>query len=195
MADSAPYAIIGLGNPGPEYAQTRHNAGFWFADLLAARHHGNFRKEAKFFGDLARVRIAGADVLLLKPMTFMNRSGQAVAALANFYKLPPEQLLVAHDELDLPAGSTRLKLGGGHGGHNGLRDIHKSQGDGYRRLRVGIGHPGDKALVLNYVLSRPQKAEEEAIMTGLDDAANAIETWLQGSWNKALQQLHTPASP
>ncbi|MDB5969826.1 MAG: Peptidyl-tRNA hydrolase [Hydrocarboniphaga sp.] len=185
-------AIVGLGNPGAEYQRTRHNAGFWFADLIADRFRADFRSESKFFGATARVKIAGTDVLLLKPMTFMNRSGQAAAALANFYKLTPDQLLVAHDELDLPAGAMRLKLGGGHGGHNGLRDIHKSQGEAYRRLRIGIGHPGDKNLVLDYVLGRPSKADEEAIFDGLARAADAVETWLATTWDKGLQQLHTP---
>ena len=184
-------AIVGLGNPGPEYQRTRHNAGFWFADLVADRYRAGFRSESKFFGATARVKIAGTDVLLLKPMTFMNRSGQSVAALVQFYKLTPDQLLVAHDELDLSAGTMRLKLGGGHGGHNGLRDIHKSQGDGYRRLRVGIGHPGDKNLVLDYVLGRPSKADEEAIFSGLARSLDAVETWLGSNWDKGLQQLHT----
>jgi len=188
-------AIVGLGNPGAEYERTRHNAGFWFADLVADRHRGSFRSESKFFGATARVKISGIDVLLLKPTTFMNRSGQAVAALAHFYKLTPDQLLIAHDELDLPAGAMRLKLGGGHGGHNGLRDIHKSQGEAYRRLRVGIGHPGDKNLVLDYVLGRPSKADETAIFDGLARALDAVETWLADpagkGWDKGLQQLHT----
>lgn len=186
-------AIVGLGNPGAEYQRTRHNAGFWFADLIADRFRADFRSESKFFGATARVKIAGTDVLLLKPMTFMNKSGQSVAALVNFYKLTPDQLLVAHDELDLPAGAMRLKLGGGHGGHNGLRDIHKSQGADYRRLRVGIGHPGDKNLVLDYVLGRPSKADEEAIFDGLARSADAVETWLSTTWDKGTQQLHTSA--
>ena len=186
-------AIVGLGNPGAEYQRTRHNAGFWFADLIADRFHADFRSESKFFGATARVKIAGTDVLLLKPTTFMNKSGQAVAALVNFYKLKPDQLLVAHDELDLPAGSMKLKIGGGHGGHNGLRDIHKSQGPDYRRLRVGIGHPGDKNLVLDYVLGRPSKADEEAIFNGLARSADAVETWLATTWDKGMQQLHTSA--
>lgn len=187
------HAIVGLGNPGPEYARTRHNTGFWFADLAALRYGGSFRTESKFFGETARVKIGPADVLLLKPSTFMNRSGQAVSALANFYKLTPGQLLIAHDELDLPAGTMRLKLGGGHGGHNGLRDIHKSQGEAYRRLRIGIGHPGDKNLVLNYVLGRANKADEDAILDGLDHSLNAVETWFKESWDKGTQQLHTAA--
>lgn len=186
-------AIVGLGNPGAEYQRTRHNAGFWFADLIADRFRADFRSESKFFGATARVKIAGTDVLLLKPTTFMNKSGQAVAALVNFYKLTPDQLLVAHDELDLPAGAMKLKIGGGHGGHNGLRDIHKSQGPDYRRLRVGIGHPGDKNLVLDYVLGRPSKADEEAIFDGLARSADAVETWLATTWDKGTQQLHTSA--
>lgn len=190
MSDSL-HALIGLGNPGAEYARTRHNTGFWFADLVAARAGASFRTESKFFGETARVKLGGTDLLLLKPATYMNKSGQAVTALANFYKLKPEQLLVAHDELDLPAGTMRLKLGGGHGGHNGLRDIHRSQGDGYRRLRIGIGHPGDKNLVLNYVLGRPGKADEEAIFDGLADALDAIEVGYRDGWDKATQQLHT----
>lgn len=191
MADAGLRAIIGLGNPGPDYERTRHNAGFWFAELLAERYRGVFRNEHKFLGELARVRIAGADVLLLKPMTFMNRSGQSVSALAQFYKLAPADLLVAHDELDLPAGETRLKLGGGHGGHNGLRDLHKPLGEGYRRLRIGIGHPGDKTLVLNYVLGRPSRSDEDLIRAGLERASVAVETWLSSSWDKAMQQLHS----
>jgi len=195
MPDANLYAIIGLGNPGGEYERTRHNAGFWFVERLAQRYGGSFRTESKFFGELARIRMAGADVLLLKPATYMNKSGQAVQALAQFYKLKPEQLLIAHDELDLPAGALRLKLGGGHGGHNGLRDIHRSQGEGYRRLRIGIGHPGDKNLVLNYVLGRASKLDEERILAQLDVAAEALETWFKSSWDKALQQLHTAAAP
>lgn len=191
MSSPALIAIVGLGNPGPDYERTRHNAGFWFADAVAARWRGSFRTESKFFGQLARVKIEGSDVLLLKPATFMNRSGQAVQALMQFYKLSPSELLVAHDELDLPAGEMRLKLGGGHGGHNGLRDIHKPLGDGYRRLRIGIGHPGDKNLVLNYVLGRPSKADEDAIHQGLERAVDALPIWLGQSWDKALQQLHT----
>ena len=184
-------AIAGLGNPGPEYERTRHNAGFWFADAVAERWRGSFKIESKFFGSVARVKIEGTDVLVLKPSTFMNRSAQSVQALMQFYKLAPAELLVAHDELDLPAGKMQLKLAGGHGGHNGLRDIHKPLGDGYRRLRVGIGHPGDKNLVLNYVLGRPSKAEDEAIQAGIARAVDTLPVWLAQSWDKALQLLHT----
>lgn len=191
MSEQQLYAIVGLGNPGAEYEHTRHNAGFWLVDRAVDRFRGNFRVESKFFGVLARVKIGNADVLLLKPGTFMNRSGQSVSALAQFYKIPPENLLIAHDELDLPAGDMRLKLGGGHGGHNGLRDIHKPIGEAYRRLRIGIGHPGDKNLVLNYVLGRPSKADADAIDKGVDRALDAIETWFTQTWDKAVQQLHT----
>ena len=190
-SDTDLYAVVGLGNPGDEYARTRHNAGFWFADRLAERGRASLRRESKFHGEFARVKLGGVDVLLLKPLTFMNRSGQAVQALAQFYKLPPDRILVAHDELDLPVGTARLKLGGGHGGHNGLRDIHRALGEGYRRLRVGIGHPGDKNLVLNYVLGRPGRDDEAAILAALDQSADAVETWISRGWERALTQLHT----
>lgn len=185
------HAIVGLGNPGGEYARTRHNAGFWFVDLLADAARAPFRAEAKFHGELARIKLGGADVLLLKPSTFMNRSGQSVQALCAFYKLAPSAVLIAHDELDLPAGMVKLKAGGGHGGHNGLRDIHRVLGDSYLRLRIGIGHPGDKSLVLNYVLGRPSRVDEEAISGALIDAGAAVDTWLHRGWDRAAMQLHT----
>lgn len=183
--------VVGLGNPGPDYARTRHNAGFWFADALVAQEHASFKVEPKFFGDVARLKLQGIDVHVLKPSTFMNKSGQAVQALCSFYKIAPVDVLVAHDELDIGAGAMRLKIGGGHGGHNGLRDIHKHLGEGYRRLRVGIGHPGDKNLVLGYVLGRPSKADEELIQSGIQQALDALPVWLSHSWDKALQQLHS----
>ncbi|HEY9544995.1 MAG TPA: aminoacyl-tRNA hydrolase, partial [Solimonas sp.] len=154
-----------------------------------------FRTESKFHGELARISLGGRDVLLLKPGTFMNRSGQAVQALVQFYKLSPGSVLIAHDELDLPAGDMRLKAGGGHGGHNGLRDIHKVLGPDYLRLRIGIGHPGDKNLVLNYVLGRASKNDETAILDAFDDAGSAVETWLTRGWERALTQLHTRPVP
>lgn len=193
MADHK-IAIIGLGNPGSEYEATRHNAGFWFVDRLADRAGVPLRAESKFHGLFGRARIGGQDVLLLKPTTFMNRSGRAAQALCQFYKIAPDDVLVAHDELDLAAGTMRLKLAGGHGGHNGLRDLHAQIGSGYRRLRIGIGHPGDKTMVLNYVLGRPSRDDEIAILDGLGRAADATDTWLRGSWDKALQQLHTEKS-
>jgi len=191
MAESRLYAIVGLGNPGAEYDRTRHNAGFWLVDALAAAYRGSFRTEAKFFAEVARVRIGSSDVLLVKPSTFMNRSGQAIQALAAFYKLDPADILVVHDEMDLPVGAMRLKLAGGHGGHNGLRSVHQHIGEGYRRLRVGIGHPGSKELVLGYVLGRASVADDKLIHQGIANAAAAIPVWLEQSWDKAMQQLHS----
>ena len=191
MADSL-IALIGLGNPGAEYAETRHNAGFWLLDRLAEDHQLSFRPDSKFHGLVARARVAGQDLLLLKPSTWMNRSGQAVSALARFYKLPADQLLVVHDELDLPVGTARFKRGGGHGGHNGLRDIHKPMGPDYRRLRVGVGHPGQRELVMRYLTeSRPSRQERDAIDQSIGTAIDAIEIWLGQSWDKAVQALHS----
>lgn len=192
MADTPLYALAGLGNPGPDYARTRHNAGFWLADRLVDAARGTFRFESKFFGEVARVRVGGADLLVIKPATYMNRSGQAISALLGFYKIPVENLLVAHDELDLPVGTVRFKFGGGHGGHNGLRDIHKPLGDQYRRVRIGVGHPGDKNLVMPYLTeSRPSRLEEDAILASIDRAVGAIQTWLEDGWDKATQELHS----
>ncbi|MGH8504932.1 MAG: aminoacyl-tRNA hydrolase [Stenotrophobium sp.] len=186
------HAIVGLGNPGSEYARTRHNAGFWFVDQLAAAQRVAFRVESRFKGELARIRIGDAEVLLLKPATFMNLSGESVQKLAQFYKIVPGDILIAHDELDLPAGTVRLKLGGGHGGHNGLRSLHQHLGAEYRRLRIGIGHPGHKDQVLDYVLGRPSKADEPLIMDAIADAVAAVPLWLTQSWDKAVLQLHSP---
>ncbi|MGH8455718.1 MAG: aminoacyl-tRNA hydrolase [Stenotrophobium sp.] len=191
MPNSSLHAIVGLGNPGQEYARTRHNAGFWFADCLAAQHRGAFRMEPKFKAELARIRIGDADVLLLKPATFMNLSGESVQKLAQFYKLAPADILIAHDELDLPAGSVRLKAGGGHGGHNGLRSLHQHLGAEYLRLRIGIGHPGNKDQVLDYVLGRPGKADEQLINDAIIAATAAIPVWLAQTWDKAVHQLHS----
>lgn len=188
MSSSAVRAIVGLGNPGKDYERTRHNAGFWFVDRFADAQRASFRTESKFHGQLARA----GDVLLLKPGTYMNRSGLAVAALAQFYKVAPTDILVVHDELDLPPGTARLKAGGGHGGHNGLRDVHRHIGDSYLRLRLGVGHPGQKELVMHYLTeTRPGKADEDAIFKSIEDALPAVELWLAGSWEKAQQKLHT----
>ncbi|WP_293368268.1 aminoacyl-tRNA hydrolase [Nevskia sp.] len=195
MSESRLRAIVGLGNPGPEYERTRHNTGFWFADLLADTHRGNFRHEAKFKGDLARIRIGGDELLLLKPQTYMNKSGDAIQPLAAFYKLEPADILVAHDELDLPVGTMKLKRAGGHGGHNGLRSIHQHLGPDYLRLRIGIGHPGTKDQVLGYVLGRPNAADDKLIRDGLIDAMNAIPVWLNQTLEKAMQQLHSISPP
>jgi PTH1 family peptidyl-tRNA hydrolase len=156
--------IVGLGNPGPEYEHTRHNAGFWFVDAVAVAHATPFRKEKKFHGEVARFYAGGHDIWLLKPDTFMNNSGQAVQALAGFYKIDLEHILVAHDDLDLPPGTARLKQGGGHGGHNGLRDIiSKMGGSGFQRLRLGIGHPGDKNKVTGHVLKKTSSEDQIGI--------------------------------
>ncbi|MGH8460657.1 MAG: aminoacyl-tRNA hydrolase [Stenotrophobium sp.] len=186
------HAIVGLGNPGAEYARTRHNSGFWFVEQLAAQHRGNFRVESRFRGELARVRIGESEVLMLKPATFMNLSGEAIQRLAQFYKIAPADILVAHDELDLPAGTARLKVGGGHGGHNGLRSVHQHLGAEYLRLRIGIGHPGHKDQVLDYVLGRPSKADEVLIVDSIAAAAAVMPVWLTQSWDKAVLQLHSP---
>ena len=195
MSDSRLRAIVGLGNPGPEYERTRHNTGFWFVDLLADAYRGSFRFEAKFKGDLARIRIGADEVLLLKPQTYMNKSGDAIQPLAAFYKLEPADVLVAHDELDLPVGTMKLKRAGGHGGHNGLRSVHQHLGPDYLRLRIGIGHPGTKDQVLGYVLGRPNAADDKLIRDGLIEAMNAMPIWLSQTLEKAMQQLHSTPLP
>jgi PTH1 family peptidyl-tRNA hydrolase len=188
--------IVGLGNPGEKYARTRHNAGFWFVDELARRHGGVFRAESKHLGEVARIRMtadggATPELWLLKPTTYMNRSGGSIASLANFYKVSPGEVLVAHDELDLPVGTTRLKLGGGHGGHNGLRDTIAAIGADFWRLRVGIAHPGHKDLVLDYVLQPASAADERAIQGSLERAADALPVMLGQGAEKAMNRLHT----
>jgi PTH1 family peptidyl-tRNA hydrolase len=183
--------IVGLGNPGPEYARTRHNAGFWLVDELARRVGGTFRSESRHQGELAKVRIDGAEVWLLKPMSFMNRSGGPVQSVANFYKVPVESILVAYDDLDFLPGVIKLKQGGGAAGHNGIRDIAPQVGDQFWRLRIGIGHPGDRAAVLNYVLGRPSADEahliEDAIGAGLD----VVPSLISEGGQKAMHRLHT----
>jgi PTH1 family peptidyl-tRNA hydrolase len=182
--------IVGLGNPGPEHQSTRHNAGFWFVDVLANRHGGEFRDYRKYSGETARVTIAERDLILLKPTTYMNRSGLAIRQLSDFFKVPPEQVLVVHDELDLPVGSARLKFGGGHGGHNGLRDTIAHIGENFWRLRLGIGHPGTKAEVIDYVLTRAPRAEEDAILDAVNTAADCIPILLELGAEKAMAKLH-----
>lgn len=184
--------IVGLGNPGPRYETTRHNAGFWFVDELARRSGGVFRPEAKFYGETCRVTLDGHDCLLLKPSTFMNRSGQSVSALAKFYKANPAEILVVHDELDMEPGVARLKMGGGHGGHNGLRDIAAALGSKeFLRLRVGIGHPGQRDAVVDYVLARPSKSDRERIDEALARAERVVPEVLAGSLQKAMNLLHS----
>ena len=185
--------IVGLGNPGPEYDRTRHNAGFWFVDALARQHGASFRHENKFHGETVRLTIGGQDVRLLKPLTFMNRSGQSASALARFYQIPLDAILVVHDELDLPAGTARLKKGGGHGGHNGLRDLNSALGgNGYLRLRLGVGHPGHKDQVVDYVLKKPSKPDEQLITDAIDDGLRVVPLMLEGEIERAMHQLHSP---
>jgi PTH1 family peptidyl-tRNA hydrolase len=184
-------AIVGLGNPGAQYQDTRHNAGFWFVDRLAQRYGGQFRAEAKFFGEVCKVRIGATDVWLLKPTTFMNRSGRSVSALCNFYKIGMAELLVVHDEIDLSPGDIRLKVGGGHGGHNGLRDVIPTVGKDFLRLRVGVGHPGHKDKVADYVLGRASRADQQAIDIALDGAEDVIEDVVAGDVARAMNTLHS----
>ncbi|PAV27241.1 aminoacyl-tRNA hydrolase [Tamilnaduibacter salinus] len=184
--------VVGLGNPGPEYANTRHNAGALIVDALAREAGQPLRPERKYLGNHARIHWQGCDVHLLNPTTFMNRSGQSVKALADFFKIAPEQILVAHDELDLPPGTARLKQGGGHGGHNGLRDIIAHLGTKeFQRLRVGIGHPGDAKKVTGYVLSRLTKSDARHLDEIAGDILRVLPDAIQGDLPKAQNHLHT----
>jgi PTH1 family peptidyl-tRNA hydrolase len=185
--------IVGLGNPGPEHLNTRHNAGFWFVDLLAKRHGGEFRDYRKYSGETARVNISGQDLILLKPTTYMNRSGLSIRQISDFFKIAPADILVAHDELDLPVGTLRLKLGGGHGGHNGLRDTIAHIGEAFWRLRLGIGHPGNKAEVIDYVLTRAPRAEEDLIYEAVNTAADCMPLLLEQGAERAMTKLHSRA--
>lgn len=183
--------IVGLGNPGPQYDQTRHNAGFWFLDEVASRAGVSLRPDGKFFGATAKAVIDGRDVWLLKPDTFMNRSGQAIGALARFYKIAPEAILVAHDELDLDPGTVRLKRGGGHGGHNGLRDtINQLASKEFMRLRLGVGHPGHKDLVVDYVLNKPSQDDRRKIEDAIWDAEREIAAIVRGDFEAVMRVLH-----
>jgi PTH1 family peptidyl-tRNA hydrolase len=185
--------IVGLGNPGPEHQITRHNVGFWFVDLLARRHGGEFRDYRKYSGETARVAIDGQELILLKPTTYMNRSGLSVRQISDFYKIAPDDILVAHDELDLPVGSVRLKNGGGHGGHNGLRDTIAHIGENFWRLRLGIGHPGNKAEVIDYVLTRAPRIEEDLILEAVNTAADSVPLILEQGAERAMTKLHSRA--
>jgi peptidyl-tRNA hydrolase, PTH1 family len=183
--------IVGLGNPGTEYARTRHNAGFHFVDELARRQGAVFRSEPRHCAELARVRIADTDLWLLKPMSYMNHSGDPVQSVASFYKVPLESILVAYDELDFPVGVVRLRQGGGAGGHNGMRDVLAHMGDAFWRLRIGIGHPGDRAQVLDYVLGRPRAEESELIQAALAAGADAVPVMLTEGAQVAMNRLHS----
>ncbi len=185
--------IVGLGNPGPEYDQTRHNAGAFFVERLASAQSVNLSFDKKYFGLTGKFSYQGRDIRLLIPTTYMNRSGQAVAALANFFRIKPEEILVAHDELDMPPGVCKLKQGGGHGGHNGLRDIIAclANQNNFHRLRIGIGHPGHSSQVSNYVLSRAPRSEQDLTNTSIEFALGVLPDLLDGNFSRAMQQLHS----
>jgi peptidyl-tRNA hydrolase, PTH1 family len=181
--------IVGLGNPGDKYEATRHNAGFWFVDAIAAQNNAKLAMDAKMFGFVAKF---DGDKWLLKPSTFMNASGKAVAAVVNYYKIAPDEILVVHDELDLPTGSAKLKFGGGHGGHNGLKDIYAALGTAdYWRLRLGINHPGDRNEVINYVLKAPTRAENDALESSIHAACSVVPLMIKGEFESAMLKLHT----
>lgn len=183
--------IAGLGNPGDKYERTLHNAGFWFVDALLRKYGGLFRYEKKFDAEICRINLHGDEVWLVKPQSFMNLSGQPIRGMLDYYRLKPTELLVAHDEIDLPPGTTRLKKGGGHGGHNGLRDIIQHCGADFLRLRVGVGHPGEKSEVTNYVLKRGSADVEAAVERNIDDAIAVMPTLLDDGLNAAMKKLHT----
>jgi PTH1 family peptidyl-tRNA hydrolase len=183
--------VVGLGNPGDQYRETRHNAGADFVGALAHRYGVSLLAESRFFGLCGRIQAEGMDLRLLVPTTFMNRSGAAVVAMTNFFKIDPPEILVAHDELDFEAGVARLKDGGGHGGHNGLRDISRAIGDDYRRLRLGIGHPGVGRNVSSYVLGKPSAEERTLIDDSIEAASRVMPRLAPGDWAQAVQQLHT----
>ncbi|MEE4244155.1 MAG: aminoacyl-tRNA hydrolase [Kangiellaceae bacterium] len=190
---SAIKLIVGLANPGSQYQDTRHNAGAWFVEELARSFNIPLKKDSKYFGLTGHGLINGREVRLLIPETFMNLSGKSVAPLANFFKLSPDQILVAHDELDKDPGEVRLKKGGGHGGHNGLRDIISKLGNNkeFYRLRIGIGHPGDKNKVSGFVLSKPTADDRQRINYVIDDCVKRIDDIIDGNHDKAMQYLHS----
>jgi len=183
--------IVGLGNPGPEHSETRHNAGFWFVDSLASEYSLSFRSESKFNAEICRIQTAEIDCWLCKPMTFMNRSGFSVQAMSSFYKISVEEILVAHDELDLDPGVARLKKAGGHGGHNGLRDMIAQMGNkSFTRLRLGIGHPGSADQVTSYVLGRPSQEDRQLIEIAIKESVDVMPLVLAGDEQKAMNGLH-----
>ena len=185
--------IVGLGNPGPQHDSNRHNAGVIFLHQLCKSYGGNLRGESKFFGEFGAINIAGNDVKLLFPSTFMNHSGKAVAAVCKFFKIEPKNALVAYDEIDFDVGIARLKEGGGHGGHNGIRDIINAFGGNrdFYRLRIGGGHPGDKSMVSNHVLSNPSRSEADLIKGVIEDAVHVMPKAVTGEWEEAMRLLHT----
>jgi PTH1 family peptidyl-tRNA hydrolase len=184
--------LVGLGNPGSKYASTRHNVGAWLVEELVRQHHTNLREDNKFHGSIGNIKINGQDCWLLIPSTYMNLSGTAVQAMANYYKIKPEEIVVAHDELDFAAGQVRFKQHGGHGGHNGLRDIiAKIHSPAFHRIRLGIDHPGDRNEVTDYVLKPPRLEEHTAIMAAIHSALAVLPTFIAGDHQKAIRELHS----
>jgi len=183
--------IAGLGNPEERYERTLHNAGFWFVDELARRDNVSFKYEKRFDANICKIKIAGNDVWLIKPQSYMNLSGGPVRAMLDYYRLSADQLLVAHDEIDLPPGDVRLKLGGGHGGHNGLRDLIQHCGKDFMRLRIGVGHPGHKDQVTGHVLKKASSEVESAMLRNVDEAADVIALLAEDGLNAAMKKLHT----
>jgi PTH1 family peptidyl-tRNA hydrolase len=193
MPDHPVKLIVGLGNPGPQHDSNRHNAGVIFLHHLCKSYGGQLRGEQKFFGEFGSINIDGRDIKLIFPTTFMNHSGKSVSAVCRFYKIQPENMLVAYDEIDFDVGVTRFKEGGGHGGHNGVRDIINSIAGkrDFFRLRIGVGHPGHKSMVANYVLSDPSRSEAAIIMANIEDAVRIIPKAIEGSWEEAMRFLHS----
>ena len=193
MPDHPLKLIVGLGNPGPQHDSNRHNAGVIFLHHLSKAYGGKLRGESNFFGELTSINIDGNDIKLLFPATFMNHSGKSVASVCKFFKITPENMLVAYDEIDFDVGVTRFKEGGGHGGHNGIRDIINALGGKkeFFRLRIGVGHPGHKSMVSNYVLSAPSRSEADAIIRDIEDAIRVIPKAVTGEWEEAMRLLHT----
>ena len=186
-------AIAGLGNPEERHARTLHNAGFWFVDELARRASAQFRYEKRFDADVCRIDLSGGEIWLIKPQSYMNLSGGPLRGMLDYYRLAVSDLLVAHDEIDLEPGTVRLKQGGGHGGHNGLRDVIKHTGSDFMRLRIGVGHPGHKDLVTDYVLKRASADVERAMLQNIDEAADVMPILVEEGIGKAMTRLHTEA--
>lgn len=188
--------IAGLGNPGPEYLRNRHNAGFWFADVLATGAGQRFQQEKRVHADVCRVIVGGETVRVVKPDTFMNESGRSVVAALSYWKIPPEDLLVVHDDLDLPPGTARLKFDGGHGGQNGVRNVIQLLGHGrFHRIRIGTGHPGSRGRVLSWVLGNPSAADEDAMLDAIARALDQLPRLVAGEFNEATKRLNTPRDP
>jgi PTH1 family peptidyl-tRNA hydrolase len=183
--------VAGLGNPDDKYERTLHNAGFWFVDALARKYSGNFRFDKKFDAEICRIGVNGNEIWLVKPQSFMNLSGGPVRGMLDYYRLDIADLLVAHDEIDLPPGTVRLKQGGGHGGHNGIRDVIQHCGAEFMRLRVGVGHPGEKSKVTNYVLKKGSAEVEAAVHANIDDAVAVMPVLVDDGLNAAMKKLHT----